>query len=143
MVMNFPNNISKVGLRLHPKAFPKMRGLKMLKTGNMGCLGNVSEVYDKLNTLVWHGNLSKFVLSNQLRIMEWCGCPLKSLPYPLKCLPAGFEPDKLVELSMPFCPIEQLWKDRKVGFLLKQMCILLLLCRMLYDLLAYNRLSRI
>jgi hypothetical protein len=129
MVLDFPNNRKKERLRLD--AFSKMKRLRMLKIGNIGCVENVSELYDKLSTLVWRGELSKFVLSDELRILEWCGYPLKSLPYPLKSLPTGFEPDKLVELSMPFSPIEKLWKGVKVRFLLMQMCINILICLLL------------
>ncbi|XP_059430025.1 TMV resistance protein N-like [Corylus avellana] len=109
MVLDFPNNWKGKRLRLHVDGFSNMTRLRMLKIGKIGCVENVSELYAKLSTLVWRGKLSKFVLPDELRIIEWCGCPLKSLPYPLQSLPAEFEPVKLVELSMPFSPIKQLW----------------------------------
>jgi hypothetical protein len=142
MALNFPNDMKGKRWRLHLDGFSNMKRLRMLKIGNIDCVENISELYAKLSTLVWHGNLSKFVLPDELRIIEWCGCPLKSLPYPLKSLPPDFEPDKLVELSMPFSPIQKLWKGVKVRFLLMQMCIHLLYL-MLSDLLAYNRVWRI
>ncbi|XP_059430022.1 disease resistance protein RPP2A-like [Corylus avellana] len=115
MVLDFPNNTRRE-LRLDVDGFSNMKRLRMLKIGNIDCVENVSELYAKLSTLVWQGNLSKFVLPDGLRIMEWCGCSVFNqtyLSYPLKSLPATFEPHNLVELSMPCSPIEQLWKGFK------------------------------
>ncbi|XVF70300.1 hypothetical protein PTKIN_Ptkin11bG0150400 [Pterospermum kingtungense] len=45
-------------------------------------------------------------LSNELRLFEWHG-------YPLKFLPSSFQPDNLVALLLPCSCIEQLWKDNR------------------------------
>nr|XP_023874515.1 disease resistance-like protein DSC1 [Quercus suber] len=42
-------------------------------------------------------------LSNELRVIDWHG-------YPLKSLPTSFQPNKLVELRMHCSDIKQLWK---------------------------------
>ena len=55
-------------------------------------------------------------LSNELRFIEW-------YRYPLKSMPTGFQPNKIVELRMHCSHIIQLWKGIMVRFLLKQMCI--------------------
>jgi hypothetical protein len=55
--------------------------------------------------MVFSGNLS--CLSNELRYVEWAR-------YPFKYLPACFEPNKLVELTLRHSSIKKLWKDKKV-----------------------------
>ncbi|XP_040371413.1 disease resistance protein RPV1 isoform X2 [Rosa chinensis] len=45
-------------------------------------------------------------LSNSLRLLEWTG-------YPLRSLPQNFEADELVELNLCHSNIEQLWKGTK------------------------------
>ncbi|KAM5549840.1 hypothetical protein ABKV19_000993 [Rosa sericea] len=45
-------------------------------------------------------------LSNSLRLLEWPGCPLRSLPQ-------KFEPDKLIELDLSHSNIEHIWKGTK------------------------------
>ncbi|XP_024197371.1 disease resistance protein RPV1-like [Rosa chinensis] len=45
-------------------------------------------------------------LSNSLRILEWTG-------YPLRSLPQNFEADELIELNLCHRNIEQLWKGTK------------------------------
>ena len=54
-------------------------------------------------------------LSNELRIIDWHG-------YPLKSMPTSFQPNKLVELRMRYSGIKQLWKGIVVRFSLMQMC---------------------
>ena len=54
-------------------------------------------------------------LSNELRILDWHG-------YPLKSMPTNFQPNKLAELRMHFSNIKQLWKGIMVRFSLMQMC---------------------
>ena len=54
-------------------------------------------------------------LSNELRIIDWHG-------YPLKSMPTSFQPNKLVELRMPNSEIKQLWKGIMVRFSLMQLC---------------------
>ena len=48
-------------------------------------------------------------LSNELRIIDWHGCPLKSMP-------TNFQPIKLVELRMQCSGIKKLWKGIMVRF---------------------------
>ncbi|PPD75492.1 hypothetical protein GOBAR_DD27572 [Gossypium barbadense] len=43
-------------------------------------------------------------LSNELRLLDWMGCPLRSLP-------SSFKPESLVILLLPYSKIEQLWKE--------------------------------
>ncbi|KAK0580367.1 hypothetical protein LWI29_001099 [Acer saccharum] len=45
-------------------------------------------------------------LSNELRVLEWHG-------YPLKSLPSSFQLQKLVQLSLSYSRIEYIWKDIK------------------------------
>ncbi|PRQ21940.1 putative leucine-rich repeat domain, L domain-containing protein [Rosa chinensis] len=45
-------------------------------------------------------------LPNSLRLLEWPGCPLRSLP-------RTFEPDELIELNLCHSNIEHLWKGTK------------------------------
>ncbi|XP_017978840.1 PREDICTED: TMV resistance protein N isoform X2 [Theobroma cacao] len=63
----------------------------------------------KLRLLMVHGLLKSCdltYLSNELRLFEWPGCPLKSLP-------RDFQPDNLVALLLPDSCIKQLWnRDR-------------------------------
>ncbi|KAH1083937.1 hypothetical protein J1N35_023698 [Gossypium stocksii] len=43
-------------------------------------------------------------LSNELRLLDWEGCPLRSLP-------SSFKRENLVILLLPYSNIEQLWKE--------------------------------
>ncbi|EOY25752.1 Disease resistance protein, putative [Theobroma cacao] len=64
----------------------------------------------KLKLLMVHGLLKSCdltYLSNELRLFEWPGCPLKSLP---RC----FQPNNLVALLLPDSCINQLWKGSKL-----------------------------
>ncbi|MFQ6663055.1 hypothetical protein Gotur_030710 [Gossypium turneri] len=45
-------------------------------------------------------------LSNELRLLDWTG-------YPLRFLPSNFHPDNLVALLLPYSHIEQLWKGNR------------------------------
>ena len=54
-------------------------------------------------------------LSNELRVIDWYG-------YPLKSMPTNFQPNKLVELRMRNSDIKQLWKEIMVRFSLIQLC---------------------
>ncbi|KAG7946358.1 hypothetical protein I3843_14G036800 [Carya illinoinensis] len=69
---------------LSAETFSKMKRLRLLQI----CYGQLPE------------DLS--YLSNELRLLEWFG-------YPLKSFPSSFQPDKLVELRMPCSQIKQLW----------------------------------
>ncbi|KAM5551747.1 hypothetical protein ABKV19_026544 [Rosa sericea] len=51
-------------------------------------------------------------LSNSLRLLEWTG-------YPLRSLPQNFEADELIELNLCHSNIEQLWKGTKNFDMLK------------------------
>ncbi|XVF70310.1 hypothetical protein PTKIN_Ptkin11bG0151400 [Pterospermum kingtungense] len=51
-------------------------------------------------------------LSNELRLFEWHG-------YPLKFLPSCYQPDNLVALLLPYSCVEQLWKDNRPLYKLK------------------------
>ncbi|XP_050253194.1 disease resistance protein RPV1-like [Quercus robur] len=72
--------------RLSAEAFTKMKILRFLKIGGRIQLPQ---------------GLS--YLSNELRIIDWHG-------YPLKSMPTSFQPNKLVELRMRCSDIKQLWK---------------------------------
>ena len=73
----------------HPEAFSKTPNLRLLIIHNVH---------------LQHG-LTHF--PDELRIVEWNG-------YPLKSLPPNFEPKRLVELTMCHSNIELLWKGVKV-----------------------------
>ncbi|TYI03733.1 hypothetical protein ES332_A11G361500v1 [Gossypium tomentosum] len=51
-------------------------------------------------------------LSNELRLLDWKGCPLRSLP-------SSFQPDNLVALLLPYSHIQQLWKGNRPLYQLK------------------------
>nr|XP_023888391.1 TMV resistance protein N-like [Quercus suber]XP_023888392.1 TMV resistance protein N-like [Quercus suber]XP_023888393.1 TMV resistance protein N-like [Quercus suber] len=72
---------------LDSEVFSKMIKMRLLKVGDMG---NV-KLPQGLNCL-----------SNELRIIEWHG-------YPLSSMPTNFQPNKLVELKMHCSSIERLW----------------------------------
>ncbi|KAK8329793.1 hypothetical protein V6Z12_A11G348600, partial [Gossypium hirsutum] len=75
-------------LNLSVDAFSKMKKLRLLK---VLCLSNCDYL--------------KF-LSNELRLLDWKGCPLKSLP-------SSFQPDNLIALLLPYSCIQQLWKGNR------------------------------
>ncbi|KAG8479610.1 hypothetical protein CXB51_029445 [Gossypium anomalum] len=79
---------------LSADTFSKMKNLRLLK---VLCVSNC----DDLN-----------YLSNELRLLDWTG-------YPLKFLPSNFQPDNLVALLLPYSHIEQLWKGNRPLFKLK------------------------
>ena len=58
-------------------------------------------------------------LSNELRVIDWHG-------YPLLSMPTNFQPIKLVELRMRCSGIKKLWKGILVRFSLMLICISLL-----------------
>ena len=95
--------------RLSAEAFTKMKILRFLKIGYVHppkyLIGGPIQLPQGLN-----------YLSNELRIIEWHG-------YPLKSMPTSFQPNKLVELRMHCSGIKQLWKGIMVRFSLIQMCI--------------------
>ncbi|KAH1084184.1 hypothetical protein J1N35_023945 [Gossypium stocksii] len=68
--------------------FLKMKKLRLLK---VLCLSNCDDL--------------KF-LSNELRLLDWIGCPLRYLP-------SSFQPNNLVALLLPYSYIQQLWKGNR------------------------------
>ena len=94
--------------RLSAEAFTKMKKLKFLKIGYVcpreGLIGGPIQLPQGLN-----------YLSNELRILDWHG-------YPLKSMPTNFQPNKLVVLRMLNSDIKQLWKETMVRFSLIQLC---------------------
>ncbi|KAA3472431.1 TMV resistance protein N-like [Gossypium australe] len=73
-------------LTLSTDAFMKMKRLRLLK---ILCQSNCCDLT---------------YLSNELRLLDWMGCPLRSLP-------SSFKPENLVILLLPYSNIEQLWKE--------------------------------
>ena len=68
-----------------PTCFSKMTKLKFLRISNI------------------HFSQGLNYLSNELRILEWYGCSLKSLP-------STFAPKHIFELDMHYSQPETLWK---------------------------------
>ncbi|TYI03675.1 hypothetical protein ES332_A11G356800v1 [Gossypium tomentosum] len=93
MVVDNKRESSKM-LNLSPDAFSNMKKLRLLK---VLCLSNC--------------NYLKY-LSNELRLLDWKGCLLRSLP-------SSFQPDNLVALLLPYSCIEQLWKENRPLYKLK------------------------
>nr|XP_023874153.1 TMV resistance protein N-like [Quercus suber] len=81
---------------LSVEAFSKMTNLRFLKIGYVqppqDLIGGPIQLPQGLN-----------YLSNELRVIDWHG-------YPLKSLPTSFQPNKLVELRMHCSDIKQQWK---------------------------------
>ncbi|XP_031271618.1 TMV resistance protein N-like isoform X1 [Pistacia vera] len=75
-------------LHLSAKAFSKLINLRLLKVSNV-------QLPEGLK-----------YLSNELRLLEWHG-------YPLKSLPSNLQMDRIVELKMRSSSIEQLWQGMK------------------------------
>ncbi|KAG4123285.1 hypothetical protein ERO13_D11G317100v2 [Gossypium hirsutum] len=83
-------------LNLSVDTFLKMKKLRLLK---VLCLSNCDDL--------------KY-LSNELRLLDWTG-------YPLRYLPSSFQPGNLVALLLPYSHIQQLWKGNRHLFNLKIM----------------------
>ncbi|TYI03631.1 hypothetical protein ES332_A11G353200v1 [Gossypium tomentosum] len=81
-------------LNLSVDAFSKMKKLRLLR---VLCLLNCDDL--------------KY-FSNELRLLDLTG-------YPLKSLPSKFQPDNLVVLLLPYSRIEQLWKGNRPLYKLK------------------------
>ncbi|XP_052877386.1 disease resistance protein RPV1-like [Gossypium arboreum] len=81
-------------LNLNVDAFSKMKKLRLFR---VLCLSNCDDL--------------KY-LSNELRLLDWTG-------YPLRSLPSSFQPDNLVVLFLPYSRIEQLWKRNRPLYKLK------------------------
>ena len=78
---------------LSAKAFSKMKNLRFLKIGYVrppqDLIGGPIQLPQGLN-----------YLSNELRVIDWHG-------YPLKSMPTNFQPNKLVELRMHCSDIDR------------------------------------
>ena len=88
--------------RLSAEAFSKMKNLRFLEIGYV----EPQQGHNK-----GHVQLPQDLnyLSNELRIIDWHG-------YPLKSMPTNFQPIKLVELRMHCSGIKKLWKGIVVRF---------------------------
>ena len=108
-MLKLPLNEEHEELNVEP--FSKMNKLRLLKICklHLPCLSN---------------------LSNELRMLEW-------QEYPLKSLPKGFQPPKLVELIMHRSGIKQLPREFGVWFSLMQLLLLLLLLLLCSDCLIF------
>ncbi|TYH46958.1 hypothetical protein ES332_D11G377100v1 [Gossypium tomentosum] len=95
IIINNKRESSKM-LNLSVDAFSKMKKLRLLK---VLCLSNCDDL--------------KF-LSNELRLLDWKRCPLRSLPL-------SFQPDNLVALLLPYSRIQLLWKGNRPLCKLKMM----------------------
>ncbi|TYG96431.1 hypothetical protein ES288_A11G350200v1 [Gossypium darwinii] len=93
MIIDNKRESSKI-LNLSVNAFSKMTTLRLLR---VLCLSNCDDL--------------KY-LSNELRLLDWTG-------YPLRSLPSSFQPDNLVVLLLPYSHIEQLWKGNRPLYKLK------------------------
>ncbi|XP_004310255.1 PREDICTED: uncharacterized protein LOC101295301 [Fragaria vesca subsp. vesca] len=77
-------------------AFSNMDRLRLLKIWNLKCSGNIRYI------------------SNKLQYLEWHECPLDSFP-------SDFQPEKLVEVHMPFSRIIQLWRGTQGWSMLRHL----------------------
>jgi hypothetical protein len=107
------NTPKKKEEQLSAEAFSKMKNLRLLKIGNLQfphdlIRGNLQFPQDLIRcTMQLPQGLN--YLSNELRVIEWHG-------YPLKYMPTNFQPNQLVELRMRCSRIKQLWKGIVVRF---------------------------
>ncbi|KAK5787036.1 hypothetical protein PVK06_041687 [Gossypium arboreum] len=81
-------------LNLSPDAFSNMKKLRLFKVLYLS-----------------NCNYLKY-LSNELRLLDWKGCLLRSVP-------SSFQPDNLVALLLPYSCIEQLCKENRPLYKLK------------------------
>lgn len=89
-MLDFSNE--EVHLTASAKAFLKMTNLRLLKILNLQLPAGLESLSDELRLLQWHG-------------------------YPLKSLPSSMEMDKTLECNMCYRRIEQFWKGIKVRVL--------------------------
>ena len=94
---------------LSAEAFSKMKNLRLLKIGYVEPPKGFNRGHVQLPQGLSY-------LSNELRVIDWHG-------YPLKSMPTNFQPNKLVELRMHCNGIKQLWKGIMVRFSLILICI--------------------
>nr|POE89427.1 putative disease resistance protein [Quercus suber] len=92
---------------LSAEVFSKMKILRLLIIGNMKLPKDFINGTVQLPKVLIRGNvqLPKVLsyLFDELRIIEWNG-------YPLKSMPTSFQTNKLVEIKMHCSRIIQLWK---------------------------------
>ena len=94
---------------LSAEVFSKMKNLRFLKIGYV----EPQQGHNRGPIQLPKG-LS--YLSNELRVIDWYG-------YPLISMPTNFQPIKLVELRMHCSGIKTLWKGIMVRFSLMLICI--------------------
>ncbi|MED6210401.1 hypothetical protein PIB30_063774 [Stylosanthes scabra] len=90
------------GLCISSQAFRKMPNLRLLAFED----NKASQRNKKKRTNETLALPTDLELPNNLRYIQWDGCPLKSLT--TSCWPT-----KLVELSMPFSNVEKLWDEKQ------------------------------
>ena len=94
---------------LSVEAFSKMTNLRFLK------VGYVQRPQDLIRGPIQLPQGLTY-LSDELRVIDWHG-------YPLKSLLTSFQPNKLVELRLHCSDIKQLWKGIMVRFSYILICI--------------------
>ncbi|XP_024027465.1 protein SUPPRESSOR OF npr1-1, CONSTITUTIVE 1 [Morus notabilis] len=87
----------KDSLRLRSDVFSKMTGLRLLKIYNPHSIRDCK-------VIVSQEGLES--LPESLVYFHWHGCPLK-------CLPSNFTAKNLVELSIPYSQVEDLWNENQ------------------------------
>ncbi|KAJ0085782.1 hypothetical protein Patl1_07255 [Pistacia atlantica] len=85
IILDFP---AYKELKLNAKSFSRMNNLRLLKIKDVSLSQSLEYISDELRLLNWHG-------------------------YPLRSLPSNFQHNKLFELNMCSSHIEQLWKEVK------------------------------
>ena len=94
---------------LSAEVFSKMKNLRFLKIG----YEEPPQGFNRGHVQLPQGLI---YLSNELRIIDWNG-------YPLQSMPTNFQPIKLVELRMHCSGIKKLWNGIMVRFSLMLICI--------------------
>ncbi|XP_052292121.1 disease resistance protein RPV1-like [Citrus sinensis] len=103
-------DLSKIeGINLDSRAFTNMSNLRMLKFYVPKFLGMIIE--EKLEDSKVQLPDGIDYLPKNLRYLHW-------YKYPLRTLPSNFKPKNIVELSLRFSKVEQIWEGKKVSFVL-------------------------
>jgi len=99
-------------LTLSPTAFEGMYNLRLLKIYYPPFLKDPSkeQIMNRKRVGI-HLPRGLHFLSSELRFLYWYN-------YPLKSFPSIFFPEKLVQLEMPCCQLEQLWNEGQVCFII-------------------------
>ncbi|KAL1195098.1 Disease resistance protein RPP2B [Cardamine amara subsp. amara] len=97
----FLNMSSVERIKLSPDVFMRMSNLKFLKFQNSHC----SQWCDKDHKFQFSRGLDHF--PDELVYLHWQG-------YPYEYLPSQFNPEELVDLSLRYSFIKQLWENEKV-----------------------------